>query len=330
MHLDKNEPEHIALYLRSRGLIYENEFVESVNKAGEGNMNYTLRVTTSDKSLILKQARPYVEKYPSIPAPVERASMEASFYITAALWSGTAAQLPCLIDFDEEEHIQVIEDLGEGRDFTQYYRKQEKFPPAHLKTLLDFLKELHTQSKSMSNSIDFRNRAMRELNHFHMYIFPFDRDNGLNLDEIQPGLKRLAEKYLYENGTLIERIRQLGALYLKDGNTLLHGDYFPGSWLQTDKGVFIIDPEFCFKGFPEFDLGIFHAHLIFCGMEWEEAALHVERGYPEQNMQLTQSVSAAEILRRWFGVAQLPTNFSIQEKAEWTAFLTDYLMNTEL
>jgi 5-methylthioribose kinase len=330
MHLDKNEPEQIALYLRRRGLIYENEFVESVEKAGEGNMNYTLRIKTSDKSLILKQARPYVEKYPSIPAPVERASMESAFYKTAAKWPGTAAQLPRLIDFDEEEHIQVVEDLGAGRDFTQYYRKNEKFPSAYLKTLLDFLKELHTQSKSLNKSTDFRNRAMRELNHFHMYVFPFDKNNGFDLDGLQPGLKRLAEKYLYENGTLIEKIRQQGALYLKDGNTLLHGDYFPGSWLHTDRGVFIIDPEFCFKGFPEFDLGILHAHLIFCGMDWEEASLQIKMGYPEQKLELSQLISATEVLRRWYGVAQLATEFSIEEKAEWTAFLTDFIINTEL
>ena len=330
MHLDKNEKEQIAQYLRERGLIYEDEFVETVDKAGEGNMNYTLRVKTTDKSLILKQARPYVEKYPSIPAPVERAYMESSFFKTAGLWSGIADHLPGVLDFDEEEHIQVIEDLGEGKDFTQYYNREEIFPSEHLKTLLDFLKVLHFCSRETDISIDFGNKAMRALNHFHMYVFPFDRDNGFELDDIQPGLKALAEKYLYENGTLKERIRQLGELYLEDGDTLLHGDFFPGSWLQTDKGVFIIDPEFCFKGFQEFDLGILHAHLILCGMNWEEASLKLEKGYPEQNLHLIQSVSAAEILRRWYGVAQLPTQFSIQEKAEWTAFLTDFLINTEL
>lgn len=330
MHLDKDEPEQIALYLRRRGLIYENEFIESVDKAGDGNMNYTLRIKTSDKSLILKQARPYVEKYPSIPAPVERASMEAAFYKTAAQWPGTAAHLPRLIDFDEEEHIQVIEDLGEGKDYTQFYRRESSFPEADLKTLLNFLIDLHAASNAASIEFDFSNRAMRALNHFHMYVFPFDKDNGFDLDGVQPGLKRLAEKYLYENGKLKESIRQLGVRYLQDGQTLLQGDFFPGSWLQTERGVFVIDPEFCFRGFPEFDLGVLHAHLIFCGMKWEEASIHLELGYPDHSLQLMQAVSAAEILRRWYGVAQLPTRFSIQEKAEWTAFLTDFLIATEL
>lgn len=330
MHLDKNETEQIALYLRGRGLIYENEFIEFVEKAGEGNMNYTLRVKTSDKSIILKQARPYVEKYPSIPAPVERASMEAAFYKTAVQWPGTAAHLPRLLDFDEEEHIQVIEDLGAGKDFTRYYLQNQPFPEEDLKVLLDFLKELHAGSRSIALEEDFRNKAMRELNHFHMYVFPYDRENGFDLDAIQPGLKKLAEEYLFANEKLKERIRLLGELYLADGDTLLHGDFFPGSCLQTQRGIFIIDPEFCFKGFPEFDTGILLAHLIFCGMQWEEASLHIELGYPDQRMEWTQAVAAAEILRRWYGVAQLPTEFSIQEKAEWTAFLTEKLINTEI
>ena len=47
-------------------------------------MNCTLRVTTTRRSFILKQARPWVEKYPQIAAPVERARVEAAFYAAVA------------------------------------------------------------------------------------------------------------------------------------------------------------------------------------------------------------------------------------------------------
>ena len=47
-----------------------------------------------------------------------------------------------------------------------------------------------------------------------------------------------------------------GERYLAEGSTLLHGDYYPGSWMTVDDAVFVIDPEFSFKGFPEFDLGV--------------------------------------------------------------------------
>ena len=61
---------------------YLNEHVSSAAPAGDGNMNYTLRVHTPKRSFIVKQARPWVEKYPHIQAPWDRALMEAHFYDT--------------------------------------------------------------------------------------------------------------------------------------------------------------------------------------------------------------------------------------------------------
>jgi len=41
----------------------EKEEVISMKKPGEGNMNVVLRIITNERSFILKQSRPYVEKY---------------------------------------------------------------------------------------------------------------------------------------------------------------------------------------------------------------------------------------------------------------------------
>ena len=64
---------------------------------GEGNMNYTLRVRTNGRSIILKQARPWVEKYPVIDAPDERAVVkQTSTKRSDAFSESPAACLPCL------------------------------------------------------------------------------------------------------------------------------------------------------------------------------------------------------------------------------------------
>jgi len=63
------------------------------------------------------------------------------------------------------------------------------------------------------------------------------------------------------------RAKELGDLYLSDGPTLLHGDFYPGSWLRTTQGIRIIDPEFAFTGAAEFDVGVFAAHLAFTGLD---------------------------------------------------------------
>ena len=69
-----------------------------------------------------------------------------------------------------------------------------------------------------------------------------------------------------------------------EGSSLIHGDLFPGSLLQTGSGELrVIDPEFCFCGDPEFDIGVFYAHLLLSehGEEalsgWLQAALQNEK-----------------------------------------------------
>ena len=66
-------------------------------------------------------------------------------------------------------------------------------------------------------------------------------------------------------------LQSLGALYLENGPCLLHGDFYPGSWVRAGGGVWIIDPEFCFFGPPEFDVGILVGHLLLAGRPLELA-----------------------------------------------------------
>ena len=64
-------------------------------------------------------------------------------------------------------------------------------------------------------------REMRALNHAHQFDIPLRTGNGGALGAEIP-----------ERSNLPQRVEELGRLYLADGPTLLHGDFFPGSWLQ--------------------------------------------------------------------------------------------------
>ena len=70
--LDLNDGDGVTAYLKRIAILEVGETVEGVTKAGEGNMNLTLRVQTDRRSLLVKQARPWVEKYDHIPAPWDR------------------------------------------------------------------------------------------------------------------------------------------------------------------------------------------------------------------------------------------------------------------
>lgn len=114
----------VAPFMAARGWLEPGERAARAARAGEGNMNRVLRVTTTARSLILKQARPWVEKYPQLAAPVERAEVEAAFYRAVASVPEVAARMPRLLASDPESHAILFKDLGDGGDFNRPVRRR--------------------------------------------------------------------------------------------------------------------------------------------------------------------------------------------------------------
>lgn len=306
------EPEVAGLdhYLRRRQWLKQGEFVVSAEIAGRGNMNSVVRVATNQRTFILKQSRPWVEKYPEISAPFDRSQAEAEFY---QLVSNTpaAAFMPKFYWVDDESHILCLEDIGTVRDFSNIYA-DARVTPDELKQLCHFLSLLHSFPSRIAN------REMRMLNHFHIFVYPFQAENGLDLDGITPGLEQISLK-AKENRALVQCVTKLGQIYLSEEKFLLHGDYFPGSWLHGITGVRVIDPEFGFAGPREFDLGVMLAHLLIAGLK--DAAKHLACYYSswkELDHHLVHNFAGVEILRRLLGVAQLPIAHDLGQKRELT------------
>ncbi|RYF47420.1 MAG: aminoglycoside phosphotransferase, partial [Cytophagaceae bacterium] len=130
----------------------------------------------------------------------------------------------------------------------------------------------------------------------------------------------------YKQDVLLKKsIRQLGQLYLSDDShsqinaskTLLHGDYYPGSWLQTsDKHLKVIDPEFCFYGPAEFDLGVLIAHLMLAQQPSAtiDSVLTKYVKPAHFNEKLHHQFTGVELMRRLIGYPQLPLSLSIEQK----------------
>lgn len=297
-------------YLISKGWLKDQEKITQISKAGEGNMNVVLRVATNLRSIIVKQSRPFVQKYQNIPAPIDRIAVENTFY-KAIENSNITSHIPTIIGFDPDTHILVMEDLGDCDDMTFLY-KQRNISNNQFNILIAIIHQIHN-TKPPSNFPD--NIKMRELNHQHIFILPFLSDNGFSLNDIQLGLQELSLPYK-EDESLKEKITFIGERYLSQGNTLLHGDYYPGSWMSKDNQLFIIDPEFGFLGFKEFDLGVMAAHLIIAthNISYIEK---IETSYPSKiDSELLQNIAGIEIMRRLIGLAQLPINRTLLEKAE--------------
>lgn len=307
--LDENQEN----WLRVQGLLEPKEQILEYTKAGEGNMNVVIRVKTSVKSFILKQSRPFVNKYPLIPAPKERILTERAFYKAISTDEILVSYSPKMIKFDEEFLVMVLDDLGNTADFTFIYREPDLISAEDSESLISYLTKLHSLDPG-----DFPdNSAMKQLNHEHIFVFPYLEDNGFDLNQVQKGLQEMAMAYK-KNEPLKKEIFALGERYLRKGNQLLHGDFYPGSWMKVSNGIKVIDTEFAFAGDREFDLAIMLAHLKMAKVS-QSRIKEIQNRY-QRNAQIDQKLldqyMGAEILRRLIGLAQLPLHLSLEEKKQ--------------
>ena len=297
--------------LLAEGIMEFGESIVRLEKAGDGNMNVVLRAIISsprnahDRSLIVKQSRPYVAKYDSIPAPLERVAFEAAFYEFAQQHPSIAGAMPRILGWIPEQSVLVLQDLGTSSDATYLYANPlHSELPTCVPALLDWLHSLHKLSRDNLDIERYRNTQLRQLNHAHIFEIPFQEPSAVDLGSICGGLSE-ATSETRQDKALKRRASELGQIYLSDGDCLLHGDFYPGSWLITPSGPRVIDPEFCFAGMAEFDLGIVLAHLqiLGCPNADEFVSQSVQLNQPTLDMELVQGFASVEVLRRLLGVA---------------------------
>jgi len=324
IYVSVDNAKAIEFLLKKNKILQENEEIDRLSIAGEGNMNIVLRAKTNQRSFIIKQSRPWVAKYPQITAPIERVNVEAEFIKLTLQHDDLNQYSPILIGHIPSHFLLILEDLGEISDFSVVYQGA-KVTSEDLSNFATYLDALHAIEVLYFPD----NLEMRTLNHEHIFHFPFQKDNGLNLDEIQQGLANAAMPVI-ENLILINRIAELGKVYLKnDHKRLIHGDFYPASFLKTNSGIKVIDAEFAFLGPKEFDWAVLLAHLMMSDQPVEVVNEFVSLFTPNRNLdtQLILAFAGVEILRRLLGVAQLPLNTTIAKKTVWIDNSINWIMN---
>ena len=313
--LDPERKEELGDYLATAGLLEQNETVLRCTRVGDGNMNLTLWIETSSRQFILKQARPWVEKYEHIAAPWNRSRFEADFYRKAATLPGVGDRMPTLLGSDPAAKILLLEALPDSSDLTTAYsRGPAQYKPSTLshseiEELAQYLSALHTGTHGLSET-RFSNPEMRQLNFEHIFVIPFQEDNGLDLEALETGLQA-GVSALRNDRELMQAVQETGENYRNREVCLVHGDYYPGSWLRSSLGLRIIDAEFGFLGEPEIDLGCAVAHFALAQEPWTQARafLAAYQGITPVAVFRNRAVAryaATEVIRRIIGVAQLP------------------------
>jgi len=303
--------------LVSLGVCDSNESITGVSKAGEGNMNLVLRVKTDRQSLIVKQARPWVEKYPGIAAPDERILSEIEFYRCISDAQDVRNAMPSILASAPQQRVMVVEDLGAASDYSLLYQAHND--PAEVSSVfqkaIDWVTRLHKLDLREEHSIGCT--GLLQLNHQHIFLVPLNDPPEIDLDQVCSGLTK-ASRSLCADDSVRTTMERLGEIYLKGGGPLLHGDYYPGSWLKTESGFRVIDPEFCFCGPQEYDLGVLAAHWIFCGGEVDDATVdRVCADSTNISRPLIFGFAGAELVRRLIGVGQLPLDADLSRRVKW-------------
>jgi len=302
-------------WLREHGLARADERVE-VTPAGDGNINWVRRATLSgaeQRSYVVKQARPALERFPQYQAPTERIVCEAAYLELARTFDADAV-LPRVLAFDARDRVLVLEDLGAAERLDGALARGAGARGALLR-LAAFLGRVHRGTHGDARLPSrFANAAMQRLHGDHIFVLPFAEN-----DFALPPRTAARAAALREDAALRDAAARAYARYLEPRGALVHGDVQAGNILLPDGGVKLLDAEIAHVGDPAFDVGMLLAHrllpaaaagraseaapvLAACFSAYREA--HGERALAPLADALRYA--GLELLRRTIGAARAP------------------------
>ena len=258
--------ENLADYLAQLGLFPHGAALE-LSPAGDGNINWVQRVQGEDRSFIVKQARPALEKFPEYEAPTERIACEAG-WLERARAHDADGLCPEVLHFDLENRVLVLEDLSESERMDDALARGATLGEAPLR-IARLLGRLHAATRlepasELANA--FANDGMRQLHGEHIFVLPFTPN-----DFPMPPETRAAAERIQQDGTLGETAARAYERYLRPEGALVHGDVQAGNVLLVDGRPKLLDAEIAHLGDPAFDVGTLLAHLVLHDVAREPA-----------------------------------------------------------
>lgn len=302
----------VAAYVERLGVLPRGLPLD-VERAGDGNINFVRRVRArGDGSVIVKHARPTLERFPQYRAPPERLAFEHAYFSTVReLAPAEASVLPAVLHFSPRERALVLEDLGDAPRLEEEIA-QGRFDAAALGRIGSFLGRVHSASRSRAASLAerFRNDGMRELHGEHIFTLPFEP----NEFPIPEPLRAEARRLLTD--AVRKRIRAMRDRYYGSCEALVHADVQPSNILIARGRARLVDAEIAHVGDPAFDVGTAIAHLRLpllddngatAAERAESSLLSAYRGAgSELDAAAAYAYAGVEMLRRTIGAARAP------------------------
>lgn len=219
-----------------------------------GYLNEVWRVIGKPAPVIVKIAPPFIATAPDIPLDPGRILYEARS-LNRLGPDGEVANVatdfirpPHLIDFDEANHVLVMEDVGEQPDLAVWLNQGERSLIRGMgQELGGFIGRLHRASMGNAKlAQQFNNLPIQQTRHAVQY----------------QAIEALCHRAGFEDANVLgTKAVALGERFQQLGRCLIQGDLWPRSILVAEAGLRVIDWEFAHYGHPAQDLGHFAAHL---------------------------------------------------------------------
>jgi 5-methylthioribose kinase len=300
-------------YLKGRGLPGLRGRLR-VEPAGEGNINYVRRVRSSrGGSVVVKHARPALERFPEYRVTTERLRFEHRYGETVrALAPDVARVLPEVFDFDADSPALVMEDLGDAVHLERALLEGAAVEGA-LDELGRFLGRVHSVTRAPAAELEtaFRNEELRALHGEHIFSLPFEPNDFPIPERLREGARAVLDR-----AGVVPRIRDLRRLYYDSRAALVHADVQGTNVLLQEGRPRLLDAEIAHVGDPAFDLGVARAHVELHGVLRpgesgpRDALRALLEGYRsggggEEAVERARGYAGVEILRRTLGAARL-------------------------
>ena len=246
---------------------YLSEGEITVEEIGDGNLNFVYIVSNinNQKSLIVKQAVPYLRiAGEGFPLSRERISYE----IRALQFYGKILPnlVPKIYHADEAMSLLIMENLSKhiimrkGLIETVTYPNFSEDISNFLAQTLFYSSSLYLNSTQKRQLIDKFNSNVElcKLTEDFVFTLAFMEDET---NDINPELHAEAKNFFNENA-FKKNLLELKYIFMTKSDALLHGDLHTGSIMLNQEETYIIDPEFAFIGPFGFDIGALLANMI--------------------------------------------------------------------
>ncbi|MFZ5968585.1 MAG: S-methyl-5-thioribose kinase [Bacillota bacterium] len=272
MQYYKLDEQLVKDYVQKLGIFSEDADLH-VQEVGDGNLNlvFKIREEKNGKSVVLKQALPYVRCVgESWPLSIDRTRIEAD---ALEKQNELAAGLvPEIFHRNDDMALIVMEDLSHLGLMRHGMIQMKKYPDfaEHISTfladMLFYTSDLYLSSEEKKMLVGkFINHELCKITEDLIFTDPYydaERNN------INPALRPYLENTFWKKPDLRLEASKLKYKFLTEAQSLLHGDLHTGSIFADEKETRVFDTEFAFVGPSAFDVGKIIGNFLINYVSW--------------------------------------------------------------